>query len=227
MYKDETIIAIIPARSGSKGIKDKNIYPINGRPLISYTIDAAKGSRYIDYVMVSTDSKSIADVARNCGADIPFMRPVELALDTSRTVDAIVSALSMLQNLDKSYDILVLLQPTSPLRTAEDIDKAIELFYQEGKKSLLSVSEVNENPVLMRRLNGNEAIPILNVSSTVRRQDFEKFYKVNGAIYINAIPEINENTSFNDNELGYVMDTSHCIDIDTLEDIREAEKNLR
>ena len=227
MYNDEKIIAIIPARGGSKGIKDKNIYPLKGRPLISYTIDAARYSNYIDYVMVSTDSDGIADVSRNCGAEVPFMRPADLASDTAKTIDAIVSAISMLRENGHTYDTLVLLQPTSPLRTADDIDRAIELFYSEGKKSLLSVSEVKENPVLIRRLQGNQAVPILNVSSTVRRQDFEKFYRVNGAIYINAIPEINKSTSFNDNELGYVMEPAHSVDIDTLEDIEEAEKDMR
>ena len=226
MYNDETIFAIIPARGGSKGIKDKNIYPINGSPLISYTINAAKGSKFVDYVMVSTDSQSIADTARQYGADVPFMRPAELASDTSRTIDAIVSAIGMLRERGKTYDVLVLLQPTSPLRTSEDIDKAIELYYTEGKRSLLSVSEVKDNPVLIRRLQGNNAIPILNVSSTVRRQDFERFYRVNGAIYINAVSEIDENTSFNDNELGYVMEKSHSVDIDSLDDIKEAEKNM-
>ncbi len=227
MYKDEKIIAVIPARGGSKGIKDKNIYPIKGRPLISYTIDAAKNSKYIDYVFVSTDSEQIAEVATRSGAEVPFMRPEELATDTSKTIDAIVSAIEMLKGIGQTYETLVLLQPTSPLRTEKDIDTALELFYKEGKRSLLSVSEVKENPVLIRRLEGNLAVPILNVSSTVRRQDFETFYRVNGAIYINAVSEIDGNTSFNDNKIGYVMELSHSVDIDTLEDIEEAERNLQ
>ncbi len=227
MYNNDRIIAIIPARGGSKGIKDKNVFPIKGKPLIFYTIEEAKKSKYIDYIFVSTDSDKIATVSKKYGAEVPFMRPKELASDTSKTIDAIVNAIEMLKSIGHTYDTMVLLQPTSPLRTAEDIDAALELFYKEGKKSLLSVSEVKENPVLIRRIVGNQAVPILNVSSTVRRQDFEKYYKVNGAIYINTVSEINENTSFNDNKLGYVMETSHSVDIDTLEDIEVVERNLR
>ena len=223
MFNRDKILAIIPARGGSKGIKDKNIYPVCGKPLVAHTIEAAKESRYIDYVLVSTDSEKIADVAKESGAEVPFLRPEELASDTSKTIDAILYTIGQLNKLGKSYETLILLQPTSPLRTSEDIDAAIELFYAEGKKSLLSVSEVSENPVLIRRMQGNVVIPILSGTSTVRRQDFEKYYRVNGAIYINAISEVDESTSFNDNEIGFVMDVSHSVDIDTMEDVKKAE----
>ncbi len=227
MFREDRIMAFIPARGGSKGIKDKNIYPIAGKPLLSYTIEAARNSRYLDYIMVSTDSEKIAAVALECGAAIPFMRGDELAKDTSRTVDAVVDAIDRLKDMGKSYDTLVLLQPTSPLRTCEDIDKAIEMFYFDGEKSLLSVSEVSDNPVLIRRLEGNRAVPILDKPSTVRRQDFDRFYKVNGAIYINAVKEISKDTSFNDNEIAYVMDVSRSVDIDSLEDIKRTEGILQ
>lgn len=227
MFNEEKIIAFIPARGGSKGIKDKNIYPIAGKPLLAYSIEAARGSRYLDYIMVSTDSERIAAVAEEYGAEIPFMRGEQLASDTSKTVDAVVDAIDRLREVGESYDVLVLLQPTSPLRTSEDIDKAIELFFIEGKKSLLSVSEVSDNPVLIRRLDGNRAIPILDKPSTVRRQDFERFYKVNGAIYINKVKEICQDTSFNDNDIAFVMNGSHSVDIDSLEDVKRVEEILK
>ena len=225
-YNKDQIVAFIPARGGSKGIKDKNIYPVCDKPLIAYTIEAAKGSRYVDYVMVSTDSEKIASVAKDYGAEIPFMRDEQLAADSSRTIDAVVDGISKLTNLGKRFDVLVLLQPTSPLRTSEDIDNAIKLFYTEKRKSLVSLVEVRDNPVLIRSLEGSRAKPLLDRTSTVRRQDFEKFYKVNGAIYINDVKGINESTSFNDNIIGFVMKESHSLDVDTKEDIDAVEKLL-
>lgn len=226
MYKDKRILAIIPARGGSKGIKDKNIYLIKGRPLIAYSIDAARSSKYIDYAMVSTESEVIAEKAKENGARVPFMRPVELAADTSKTIDAIFDAITRLKEQDEVFDVLVLLQPTSPLRTSEDIDEAIELYFEEEQRSLVSIAEVNDNPVFIRRLEGNRAIPILNQSSTVRRQDTEKFYRINGAIYINKISEITPETSFNDNIVGYVMAKEKSVDIDCIEDIKKVEELL-
>ncbi len=226
MYKGERILAVIPARGGSKGIKDKNIYPIKDKPLIAYTIEAGLGSRYVDLVMVSTDSETIASKAKEYGAEVPFMRPDELAGDTSKTIDAIVDVLKRLDAMGEKFDVLVLLQPTSPLRNSGDIDGAIELFYKEDKRSLLSVNKALENPVLYRKLEGNRAVPVLSQNSTVRRQDFETYYRVNGAIYINSIPEISEATSFNDNETAFVMPTERCVDIDSMEDIYKAEKLL-
>ncbi len=227
MFLDKKILALIPARGGSKGIKDKNIYPINGKPLVAYAIEAARGSRYLDYIMVSTDSEKIVAVAKEYGASVPFMRDALLASDTSKTIDAVVDVINRLVDMGEEYDVLVLLQPTSPLRTTKDIDGAIEMFFDNGEKSLLSVSEVNDNPVLIRRLENNMAVPILDRPSTVRRQDFEKFYRVNGAIYINLVNEIDSNTSFNDNTVGFVMEKSHSVDIDTPEDVLSVEQILQ
>jgi CMP-N-acetylneuraminic acid synthetase len=227
LFLDKKILALIPARGGSKGIKDKNIYPINGKPLVAYAIEAARGSRYLDYIMVSTDSEKIVAVAKEYGASVPFMRDALLASDTSKTIDAVVDVINRLVDMGEEYDVLVLLQPTSPLRTTKDIDGAIEMFFDNGEKSLLSVSEVNDNPVLIRRLENNMAVPILDRPSTVRRQDFEKFYRVNGAIYINLVNEIDSNTSFNDNTVGFVMEKSHSVDIDTPEDVLSVEQILQ
>ena len=226
MFKDHSILAVIPARGGSKGIPGKNIIEVAGRPLIAYTLEAAKNSRFIDYVLVSTDSEEIADAARKYGGEVPFLRPDELASDTAKTIDAVLHCVKEMEKLGKSFDTVILLQPTSPLRTAEDIDGAIELFFKNGEKSLVSVSELDVNPVLIRRVEDGRAVPILNESSTVRRQDFKKYYRVNGAIYINKASELGSETSLNDNETAYIMDSSHCIDIDSMEDIEELKRQL-
>lgn len=227
MYDNEQILAVIPARGGSKGIPHKNIIDLCGKPLICYTIDAALNSRYIDYVMVSTDDVNIAEVARKHGAQVPFMRPAELASDTAKTLDTILHVISALNDRGMVFSTLVLLQPTAPLRTSEDIDSAIEAYYSTGCKPIASVSEVNDHPVLIRTIEGNTLMPLLNVSSTCRRQDMPKYYRVNGCIYINAIIEINENTSFNDNPIPFIMRKSHSVDIDELSDLVMAEYYLQ
>lgn len=226
MYCEKKIIALIPARGGSKGVKKKNIRDLAGIPLIAYTIEAARKSKYIDKVIVSTDSEEIAEVARNCGAEIPFIRPKELAEDTTSTLAVVLHVINTLEKLN-GWDSLVLLQPTQPLRTAEDVDGAIEYYYSHGEKSLVSIAEVDEHPILMRTLDNEETMKkLLDIPSTVRRQDMEKVYRVNGAIYINKISQITCETSFNDNEIGYIMEKSHSVDIDELSDFAMAEYYL-
>ena len=223
MFDTNRIIAIIPARGGSKGIPHKNIIDLCGKPLISYTITAAKNSKYIDYVMVSTDDVEIAYVAKEYGAEVPFMRPGEMASDTSKTIDAVLHAVDTLSDMGEVFSDLVLLQPTEPLRTAEDIDGAIKEYYKHDRSSLVSVSEVDDHPILIRTIEKNTLIPLLNVSSTCRRQDMPKYYKVNGCIYINRIESLDESTSFNDNHIPFVMNKSHSVDIDELSDLMMAQ----
>ncbi len=226
MYQGKRILGFIPARGGSKGIPHKNIIELCDRPLISYTIEAGIKSNYIDYVMVSTDDNEIANVSRNTGAQIPFMRPPELASDTSKTIDAVLYTIDKLQNERQEFDVLVLLQPTQPLRTKEDVDGAIEHFFQHKCKPLLSVSEVDDHPLLIRSIENGILRPLLNMSSTCRRQDMPKFYRVNGCIYINLVNELTEQTSFNDNEIPYIMDRTHSVDIDEISDLCMAEYYL-
>ncbi len=226
MYMNKKILALIPARGGSKGIPHKNIIDLCGKPLIAYSIEAGLKSKYIDYVMVSTDDEEIAAVSREYGAEVPFMRPAELASDTSRTVDAVIHSINTLKETGKVFDTLVLLQPTQPLRTSDDIDGAIEKYFECGEAPLVSVSEVEDHPILIRTLDKDQLIPLLNVSSTCRRQDMPKYYRVNGCIYINNVGEIDSNTSFNDNKVGYIMEQSHSVDIDELKDLALAEYYL-
>lgn len=223
MYQNEKILALIPARGGSKGIKNKNIVDLNGKPLIAYSIDSANESKYIDRTVVTTDSERIAEVSKQYGADVPFMRPKELATDTATTLEAVLHAIAELKREGNLYDVLVLLQPTQPLRTSEEIDRAIEVFFEHKKKALVSVSEVDTHPILIRSIDENgRLVRLLQASSTCRRQDMPPFYQVNGCIYINQINEINETTSFNDNEIPFLMQKKDSVDIDTMEDLQYA-----
>lgn len=226
MINGKRILALIPARGGSKGIKNKNIIDLCGKPLIAYTIAAAKESRYIDSVIVSTDSEKIAETAVSCGAGVPFLRPAALASDASATITAVCHAIQKLAEYGDKYDVLVLLQPTSPLRTKEDIDGALEKFEREGLP-IASVSKAKDSPILLRKLTGeSQMVSLLGLSSTVRRQDMPPVYKVNGSIYINAISSLSENTSFNDNVCPYVMEESHSVDIDDYPDIEIAKYHI-
>lgn len=220
MIGSDKILALIPARGGSKGIKNKNIIDLCGKPLIAYTIEAAKKSRFIDRIVVTTDSEAIAEVARKYGADTPFMRPKKYAEDTSKTIDAVMHAIGWFQEHGERYDALVLLQPTVPLRDNYDIDAAIETFEQNEKEPIVSVCEADNNPTLIRSVGKNGRLEkLLDLSSTVRRQDMPKYYVVNGAIYINRIDDLSEHTSFNDNPVPYIMSKEHSVDIDEERDL--------
>ena len=227
MIKKFSVLAIIPARGGSKGVKDKNIKDLNGKPLISHTIINASRSKYIDKVLVSTDSIKIAEISKLFGAHVPFLRPDEISGDDAKTIDAVIYTIEKLKEVTEQYDILILLQPTSPLRTTQDIDNALEIFLESSMQSLVSVCKVTESPVLMRTINNNMPKKILNINSTIRRQDMPQFYRVNGAIYINYIKEISRETSFNDNVIPFVMSIQNSIDIDSIDDFMLAEKFLK
>ena len=228
MYKNNKILAIIPARGGSKGIKNKNIIDVCGKPLIAYTIEAANNSKYVDYIYVSTDSDDIKTVAIKYGALVPFMRDPLYATDTAKTIDAIMYSLNEFKKMNMIFDYLLLLQPTSPLRTSDDIDNAIERLFASDYTSLVSVSKVKENPVLIRTINEDGSLNrIIDTTSTVRRQDFKDYYRVNGAIYINKISEMSNETSFNDNSLSYVMNEEKSVDIDTYEDLETVRKLIK
>lgn len=217
MYKEKKFLAIVPARGGSKGIPRKNITLVEGKPLIQYTIDEALKSKYIDRVMVSTDDEEIANVAKGCGAEVPFLRSPELASDQAKTIDALIHAVSELKKIEgNTYDYLVLLQPTQPFRKHWHIDEAIVKIVDQNESSLVSISEVREHPILMRTIDSAEHVrPLLNANSTVRRQDFPSFYKVNGCIYINKLDEtFSSDTSLNDNKLAYLMEQKYDLDID-------------
>lgn len=228
MIDGKRVLALIPARGGSKGIKNKNIIEVCGKPLISYTVEAARKSRYIDDVILSTDSEEIARVAAKYGAEVPFYRPQEFATDAAKTIDAVVSAINMLKERGREYDILILLQPTQPLRNEIDIDHSLELFLENGSKGLVSVCEVSDSPILIRVIKEDGAMyKLLEMNSTCRRQDMPRYYKVNGCIYINLISEVKSSLSFNDNEIPYIMPVNRSVDIDAWEDVAVMEFYLK
>ena len=216
MYKDNRILAVVPARGGSKGIPHKNIAKVRGKELLVYTLDAAKASKYIDEIIVSTDDIMIEQVAVRENVKV-LRRPKELAQDKSKTIDVL---LHVIENINNGFDYLVLLQPTQPLRTAEHIDRAIELMIDENYPSLLSVSPVKDHPILIRQMDVNRKLtPMFACNSTVRRQDFPDYYVVNGAIYINKISDLNSESSLNDNLYGYEMTSEFDLDIDEPRDL--------
>lgn len=228
MINNHRVLAWIPARGGSKGIKDKNIRELCGKPLIAYTIEAAKNSKYVDKVMVSTDSERIAEIAKEGGAWVPSLRPADLAEDYSKTIDAILHTLKLLESMNERFDIFCLLQPTSPLRDVNDLDSAIKTFVAHDERGLVTVSSCETNPVLIRTIGEDgELERLLPVGSTVRRQDMPRYYRVNGSIYINRTDEITKDTSFNDNPIPYVVDDSHGLDIDEPVDLVIAEYMLK
>lgn len=221
MYKGNKFLAVIPARGGSKGIPKKNIYPVKGKPLICYTIDEALKSHYLDKTIVSTDCSEIADIAKNNGAEIPFLRPKSLAKDDSKTINVLLHAVNQLAKNNETFDYIVLLQPTQPLRKSWHIDNAIKQVIECKQPNLISVSPVDEHPILIRSIDDEGKLQrLLPIKSTIRRQDFPPYYKINGAIYINKIDRyFNENVSLNDNMYPFFMEKKYDLDIDDLYDM--------
>jgi CMP-N,N'-diacetyllegionaminic acid synthase len=229
MYKGKKIAAIIPARGGSKGIPNKNIIDLNGMPLIAHSITEAMKSSYIDKVIVSTDSTKISEIARQYHAVVNGLRPEELSGDTSIIYDVLRYEIGNHSLVEEGYETLILLQPTSPLRRSNIIDEAIIRYVDENQVSAVSVSEVHEHPIFMRTIDESGRLSrVLDVASTVRRQELPKFYRVNGMIYINHIKDLLDGyVSLNDNISPIIIPQKYDIDIDTLEDLFEAEKRLK
>ncbi len=218
-------IAYIPARAGSKGIPKKNIRLMCGKPLIAYTIEAAIASGRFERVFVSTDSEEIAGIARGFGAWVPFLRDPEFATDTATTVSAMCSDKARLEAMGESFDAICLLQITSPQRTAADICGAMDEFERTGE-GVVSVSPVNEHPMLMRTVSPDGRLAkVVPVQGAVRRQDMPKYYKLNGAIYVNAWRDVAPGMYPSDNPRAYVMAAME--DIDTLDDWERVERRMR
>ncbi len=229
-------LALIPARSGSKGIPRKNIRLLGGKPLIAWSIEAALASTYIDSVIVSTDDTEIADIGRQYGAEIPFMRPPELALDTTPGMDPVLHAIDLLPD----FDHVLLLQPTSPLRTTDDINRCIQLAIQYEASSVVSVCEPANSPYWMYRLNKNSRLNPLfdsvnadnadntvNTINTTRRQELPPVYTLNGALYFANCAWLRKSKTFVTNDtVGFIMPREKSIDIDVPMDWKLAELML-
>lgn len=224
-------IAIIPARSGSKGLKDKNIKLLKGKPLLAYTVEAALNSGVFDCVHVSTDSESYAAIAREYGADVPFLRDAELASDTAGTWDMVRGVVRKYQELGKEFDIVTLLQPTSPLRDTADIQKAVSIFEAKEADSVISVCEVDHSPKICNTLGENDSMEdFIDIKAVGRRQDLGTFYRINGAIYIQKMDVLMEEKNlYGSKSYAYIMDKIHSVDIDDAFDfmVAEAAMNFR
>lgn len=213
-------LAIIPARGGSKGIPKKNIIPLMGKPLIQYTIEAAQESANIDKVFLSSDSAEIIAIGKQLNLNCKYIRPDHLADDQANTVDVVLDALQWLEtNEDYIPDTILLLQPTSPLRSSKDIDNAIELFIQKNKKCLVSVHEMAEHPYeCVQNIYEDDWSYVAKQSkNATRRQDYKKgFYYINGAIYMTNVHFFKKEKVFikEKNTSFYVMPSERGIDID-------------
>jgi CMP-N-acetylneuraminic acid synthetase len=219
------ILALIPARGGSKGIPRKNIKPLVGKPLIAWTITEALKSCYLDEVVVSTEDAEIADVAKQWGASLPFMRPAELAQDDTPGAAPAIHALQVLPG----YDVVLLLQPTSPLRTTADIDAFIEKAMEEKPQSMTSVYPTPKNPYWMYTLGDSARLqPIMGAQTIHRRQDMPTIYAANGALYWAEKNWLAANNTFVTSETtGYVMPAERSIDLDSPVDWQLAELLLQ
>lgn len=218
MIGNKRLLAIIPARGSSKRLPRKNILELSTKPLIGWTIQAALGSKYIDHVLVSTDDRKIASISKEFGADVPFIRPEKLATDKAESVDVVLHAINFLKDIGESYEYIILLQPTSPLRTSKNINESIELLQGRNCDAVISVCETEHSPLWCGRIPSNDDLSNFLDSSVVnkRSQDLPKYYRLNGAIYLcNTGRFENEGTFFlKSNCVAYKMPQDESVDID-------------
>jgi len=226
------MIAIIPARGGSKGLPGKNIKELNGKPLIAYAIEAALNSNSIERVIVTTDSEQIADVAKKYGAEVPFIRPDYLSSDTASAIDVYLHATEYIMNeLGNNIEKFMVLLPTAPMRTSKHIDDAVTFFNKKNASTLISVKEA-ETPITWY-MNKDNKERISNAgfgvgNAVTNRQDNSKYYIPNGAIYILDYDLLNtKRTYYCDNTVGFEMSAEDSVDIDTLIEFKFAEMLIK
>jgi len=218
-----SVLAVITARGGSKGLVGKNIRLLGGLPLVAWSVRAALSARLVSRTILSTDDVAIAAVARDHGCEVPFMRSAQLAADDTPSIDVVLDALEKVSG----FEIVVLLQPTSPLRTAEDIDNAIRLCVDSGAPACVSVCEVDKSPYWMYRLDQQARMRPLMAEHSVasRRQDLPPVHVLNGAVYVTRADVLmRERTFIPEGTIGYVMPRVRSIDIDSELDLFIAER---
>ena len=227
------ILAIIPARSGSQGIKNKNIKILKNKPLLYFTVKASKNSKYLDRIVLSTDSNMIAKIGIKLGIEVPFIRPKKLAKNQTPMIPVIKNVLEKLQKIENYVpDIIIILQPTSPLRNSNHIDEAIEMFLKNKPDSLVSVSEIPHtmSPFSAMKLKKNGKLSFFKKYNEKNnlRQKKPLFYSRNGAIYIFTRECLLKNNSlFGKNILAYLMSKNNSIDIDDSVDWFIAEQLIK
>ncbi|MBC8392845.1 MAG: acylneuraminate cytidylyltransferase family protein [Deltaproteobacteria bacterium] len=231
--KKTEVLAIIPARGGSKGIPNKNLIDLCGKSLIQYTIDAAQSSRMICRTILSSDSDAIIQYCKAQGVEVPFQRPDRLAQDETLMMDVVRHCLDYLETSENyKPDIVVILQPTSPLRRAKHIDDALSLLEETGADSVVSVVSVphHYNPVSVMKIVDGRLVSYLQGEGTgkLRRQDKPTVYARNGAaVYaVRRTTIIDDNSLFGDDSRPLIMDHEESVDIDTLFDLQVAESLL-
>lgn len=224
------VLAAIPARGGSKGVPRKNVRPLGGRPLITWSIDVALAARGLARVVVSTDDEEIATVAREAGADVPFRRPAHLASDTASGLENAQHALAAVEELEGvSYDALLLLQPTAPFRTTADIEGALALFEATGADSVISVVDVGgHHPARMKYLDGDRLIdpPFCEERENQNRQELPAMYLRNGAIYLTRAEVLRAGSFKGSDCRAWIMPVERSVNIDTRDDFELAEWSL-
>lgn len=221
MINGNKIIAIIPARGGSKGLHRKNVRLLGGKPLIAWTIEAAHASRYLDRVILSSDDDEIISVAAEYKCEIPFKRNSNLATDDTPSIEVVIDALKHCPG----YEWVVLLQPTSPMRTSEDIDRTIEQLVTLNAPACVTVCETEQSPYWMFALETEaRLLPIIPVSNFSRRQDMPPTYALNGAVYVARTDWLlSERTFISTDTVAYIMPSERSIDIDTEEDLHKIQ----
>jgi N-acylneuraminate cytidylyltransferase len=220
----DRLLAVIPARGGSKGVPRKNVRVVAGLPLIAWTLKAARESRFIDTVMVSTDDHEIANVARAHGGDVPFMRDARLASDEAPTMDVVLDVLQRCPG----YGWVILLQPTSPLRQADDIDAAIKRCLAANAPSCVSICSVQESPYWMYSVSESGHMkPLMPPTELTRRQDLPPIYSLNGAIYLARVDWLlRERTFVRAETIAHEMPVERSLDIDTESDLLQLKTHL-
>jgi N-acylneuraminate cytidylyltransferase len=221
MINGKTVLGIIPARGGSKGIPNKNIKLLANKPLIGWTIEEAKKSKYIDRLILSSDDDEIIKISKGFGCEVPFKRPKELADDNTPGIEPVIHAINTITD---KYDFVCLLQPTSPLRRSSDIDGCIEKCIYEKAESCISVTEVDQHPYWMYKIGPKEKLTPFIKNDIDCRQDLPKIYIVNGAIYFISCELIvkSKKLIFEDT-IGFKMKKDYSIDIDDQLDFKIAE----
>ncbi len=223
MINGKTVLSVIPARGGSKGLPGKNIKPLLDKPLIAWTIEEAKKSKYIDRLILSSDDKKIIAIAKWYGCEVPFTRPEELARDDTPGIESVFHAI---QTLPEKYDYVVLLQPTSPLRTVRDIDGCIAYCTQKKAPCCVSVTEPDKSPYWMFEMDDLGRLePLLKRDDNFsRRQVLPKTFVLNGAVYVAETEKLKEKKKFvHDETIGFYMPKFRSLDIDTEMDMIFAE----
>ena len=218
-------IAIITARSGSKGLKDKNIKLLADKPLLAYSIEAAKCSGLFEEVMVSTDSKIYAEIASEYGAEVPFLRSEKNSSDIAGSWDVVKEVLETYGSRGRFFDTVCLLQPTTPLRTSADIQRAYEVYMDKGADAVTSVCECDHPAEYMMRLDKSLSLEEFRKNEVdLPRQQLPRYYRLNGAVFIRRIEYNEEKVDLQyKHEYAYVMDRERSVDIDTIEDFEYAE----